>query len=44
MRLYSLDSLGLDPPLRTEDTAEIAELRECVAQQLRRLSRRNATP
>jgi DNA-directed RNA polymerase specialized sigma24 family protein len=40
MRLYSLDSLKLDPQLEAEDPAEIAELRECVVQELERLSPR----
>jgi DNA-directed RNA polymerase specialized sigma24 family protein len=40
MKLYSLESLALDPPLATDNTAEIEELRECIAEQLRRLSPR----
>ena len=40
MKLYSLQSLRLDPPLDVDDPGEIAELRECVAQQLERLPAR----
>jgi DNA-directed RNA polymerase sigma subunit (sigma70/sigma32) len=38
MKLCSLESLALEAPRAAENTAEIAELRECIAEQLRRLS------
>lgn len=37
MRLYLLESLRCDRPREAQNAVEIAELRECLDQQLRRL-------